>query len=136
MEFDFLNPPAIVQQKKKYATFTVREIGGPEEIIKWRAEQEAKESIYRLRLGERDKRLDDFSRLIGQPLDTPKVGVRNWKEKLEFAKSERERLSKAEQAVIDYPPWEPPVIPPKTIFQKIKDFCRSLWKSANFSHYS
>lgn len=131
MKFEFEVSP-LVQEKKKYATFTVREIGGPEEIVKWRQQQEAKESIYRLRLGERNTRIETFEKETGQILDQPTLGKTPWAEKLAFAKSEQARLAKAEENVTKYPPWEPPTAPKQTPLQKIGSFLKRLWTNANF----
>ena len=132
MEFDFLSPPPLIQEKKKYKNFTVTEIGGPDEIVKWREMQAAKESIYHLRLGERDGRIRQFEKETRQVLDSPKVNTRTWEEKLVAAQSERKKLSKVERKVLECPPWEP--IPEKkpSFFQRVKNFFVSFYRSANF----
>lgn len=132
MNFEFDNVVPLVHEKKKYTNFTVTEIGGPEEIIKWRQMQEAKESLLRLKLGARDTRLTDYEALIGQKLDTPKISSMTWAEKAAFASSERERLAKLEANVIKYPPWVPEEKPKPTFFQRIKGFFKSLWTESNF----
>lgn len=132
MDFEFLDPPAIVQKKKKYQTFTVTPIGGPAEIIKWRQQQEAKESLYRLRLGDRNNRIANFESKLGQKLDAPTIHTTSWAEKQAFATEERQRLKKAEDVVLEYPPWESAPEPKKTLFQRFKGFIVSLWQHANF----
>ena len=136
MDFDYLieslNPDPLVQKKKKYATFTVKEIGGPAEIIKWRQAQEAKEHLYRMKLNERESRLASFEAETNQRLESPKIHTTSWSEKVAFAKSERERLSKAESVVTQYPAWEVEPTPKLSIFQKITGLFKSLWKNANF----
>lgn len=132
MEFSFETPPAIVHEKRKYANFTVRDIGGPAEIIIWRQQQEAKESLYRLKLGERDKRLSAFESESGQKLDKPKIVERTWEEKTKDAAADRESYEKAMSQVIEYPPWEYVPKPKQNIFQILKGFIRKLWNNSNF----
>ncbi len=131
MRFDFEDPVPIVQTKKKYATFKVTPIGGPEEIIKWRQMQEAKETTYRMRLAAKDARISSFEAELGQKLESPKVKTADWKEKLDFAMSERARLAKIEEVASTYvrPDFEPE---PKTVFQRIAGFFKRIWASANF----
>lgn len=132
MKFDFLDESALVQKKKKYANFTIKEIGGPEEIKKWREMQAAKESIYRMRLNQRDERLANFEQETRQKLVTPEIKTRTWAEKQAHAESERHRLSQAELDVILYPPWEVSEPPKKTLLQRFTNFISSVWKYANF----
>lgn len=121
MNFDFI-PPAMIQEKKKYANFTLKEIGGPEEIIKWRKEQEAKESIYRLRLGQRDTRLTSFEKEIGELISRGEFKGRNWEEKVMAAKELRDEIAKQHAKVIAYPPWQPREAPKPSLFQRIVGF--------------
>lgn len=132
MDFDSFDPVPLVQAKKKYANFTVKEIGGPAEIIKWRQIQAAKEAAYQIKLNDRDGRLGEFEKETGQKLATPTISTTSWAEKLMFANAERVRLSKAEEKVIAHPPWEPTPEPKKSLIQRVAGFFKSVWKSANF----
>lgn len=125
-----LNPEPVVQEKKKYANFTVRMIGGPEEIKKWREIQAAKESAYRVRLNDRDTRITSFEAETGQKLAEPTIHTTSWQEKVAFAKEERKRLAKKEKAVSTYN-WQPTPEPKITIGQRIVGFFKDVWKSAN-----
>ena len=130
--YEYLNPPKLVQEKKKYANFTVTPIGGPAEIIKWRQQQEAKESLVRLKLAAKDERIAAFESEIGQKLDTPRISGSTWAEKQAFATSERARLSQQEKSVTQFPPWEATEPPKKTIIQRVFGFFKSIWHSAGF----
>lgn len=125
-----LNPDPLVQKKKKYQTFTVKEIGGPAEIVKWREMQAAKESAYRVTLKSRDERLSEFEEKTGQRLDEPTIHTSSWAEKQAFATSERARL--AQLVDVASSPWlyESPEVP--TFFQKVARFFKRLWADANF----
>lgn len=130
MDFKF-EPIPLVQRKKKYATFTVREIGGSAEVIKWRQEQDAKAALYNLRIKARDDRMSDFAESLGGNVATPTVGkTESWQDKVAFAESERARLAKAEAIASEA--WIPAPSPKLTIFQRIKGFFRKLWNTANF----
>jgi hypothetical protein len=128
----FESPIPIVQEKKKYANFTITEIGGPLEIIKWREQQAAKEYVQRMRLGARDDRLTAFEELTEQKLATPKISQANWDEKLDFAMSERKRLAKLDERVQDNPPWLPTPEPKKSVIQRITGFFKNIWSDAQF----
>ena len=134
MDIDaYLNTPsAEVQKKKKYANFTIREIGGPTEIIEWRRRQEAKEALYKLTLKARDERIASFESETSQKLDVPTIHTTSWAEKQAFVKSERERLAKIDERVADMPAWIPIEEPKLTILQKIGQFFKNIWKNANF----
>ncbi len=129
MNFEF-DPVPVVQEKKKYANFTIREIGGPEEIVKWREMQAAKEAVYRCRLSARDERISQFEAETGQKLASPEVKTASWQEKLEQAMAERKRL--AERVEVARESYQLPVEPPKPILQRIIGFFKSIWKNANF----
>lgn len=135
MDFEHLfDPPPLVQKKKKYATFTLREIGGPEEIGKWRAIQASKEEAYRMRLEDREKRSAMFESESGQVIDKPVLAAKeSWATKVERANAERVRLAKAEETVTEYPPWEALKPPKQSLFTKITSFLKKLWNNANFS---
>lgn len=132
MEFNF-ELPTLVEEKKKYANFTIREIGGPDDIIKWRQQQEAKESLVRLRLAEKDQRLESFEKELDQPLSRGQIATRSWGEKQAFAESERKRIAELEENVIQHPAWEPLTKPKKNLLQRIRDSIAGIWKSANFN---
>lgn len=133
MDFDFLTQQAaLVQKKKKYATFTIKDIGGPEEIKKWREQQAAKETVYRMRLSARDERVETYEKELGQKLATPRLSKPDWAEKYALAQEEREKISKAVQALVDHPPWKPVTSPKVTVFQRIIRFFGNIWKNANF----
>lgn len=134
MDFDFDNVIPLVQTKKKYATFTVTEIGGPEEIIKWRAQQQAKQEAIAMAQQMRDQRLLDFEKEQGIKLDAPTLHNTSWEEKVMFVASERERLAKLEHNVraVDLT-WFTSFDEPKpSIFNRIKSFVGSIWANANF----
>lgn len=132
MNFDFEDPIPLVQKKKKYATFKVTPIGGPEEIIKWRQMNEAKETVYRMRLNSRDERSASFEKELGHKVASPTVSTASWADKKAFAESERERLKKVEDAVLDLPPWELSHKPKQTFLQKVSGFFKRVWANANF----
>lgn len=132
MEFNFLDQPAVVQKKKKYATFTVKEIGGPEEIVKWREMQAAKESLYRMKLQTRENRIQDFEAELGQKIDAPTISSKSWIEKMHDAQEERERLAKSEEKVTAYPPWEPRPIEKRSLWGLFTGFIKRVWNDCNF----
>ena len=136
MKFEFaeyLNPAPIIQEKKKYATFTVREIGGPAELAIWRKEQENKWVAYQ---ANREAFKDKQKQYIAGP-DAPQGdGVTwqgsgsvdgfkdiTWQDKLSHALSERKRLYKPE-IVTDKKAWVyEPISEPKVSFlAKVKAF--------------
>lgn len=131
MKFEFYEEPAHVQKKKKYANFTIREIGGPEELAKWKEVQAAKEAVQRLRISARDERLKAFEAETGQKLDTPTVQTGSWDEKLAFAKAERARLKKIED-LVNQPAWEPLPKPKLSLWGRVKQFFKDRWTGANF----
>lgn len=120
--------PSIVRQKKKYATFTIKEIGGPTEIVEWRKQQEAKLAAYGMTLKDRDDRISAFR--AGNEVDAPKLIQGNWQNKLSFAMSERKRL--AEPEIINRAPTVYDPGPPKSLFQRFNAWLSRLWKSAKF----
>ncbi len=136
MKFDFKSPPPVVQEKKKYANFTIREIGGPAEIGKWRAEQALKESKNeRLRLAKIELQKELMS--AGLPEGNgvtwdgkATVGSAGWSEKLEHALSERKRLS--EESTPEPFQWVPDPEPHLNPLQKIVRWVKGIWMAANF----
>ena len=132
MDFGFDNVVPIVQEKKKYANFTIKEIGGPEEIIEWRKKQAAKEALYNLRLDARNDRLTAYEAETGQKLATPTIHTTTWAEKQAFVKSERIRLDTLDTRVDSQPKWTPSEEPQQTIIQKIGQFFKNIWKNSNF----
>ena len=132
MKFEHSDPIEMVHRKRKYSEFKITEIGGPEEIIKWRAQQAAKESIYREKLRLRDLRIASFESHIGQKLYTPTLKNTTWAEKLAFVEAEKKELAAQKKKVIEYPPWEPIPQPKKTILQQIFGFFARIWKTANY----
>lgn len=124
--------PAIVQEKKKYATFTVREIGGPAEIIKWRAEQAKKESIYLASLDAREARRVVAAKELGT-LDAPALGRPSWNDRMAAGKKMREDYMRPDP---NYVPiertYEVSADPKQSLFQIIGGWFSRLWKSANF----
>ncbi len=135
-----LNPfdrPALVQTKKKYATFTVKEIGGPKEIIEWRrlqAEKEARNQTIRMQLVESQKdKMFGPDAPVGDGVTwkgSASVTTSSWKDKLEFALEERKRLAKIDE---DYTPsfkWEITPEPKLTVWQKVKRVLKDIWDSA------
>ncbi len=127
MEFDYLSPPAHVEKKKKYATFKITPIGGPDEIVAWRKKQEAKEFAHRMRLENRDKRLTEFKASTGVDLATPTIHTTSWAEKQAFVKSEKVYLSRAAADVIQNPPWVSFDEPKKSFLNKAIDFVKSFF---------
>ncbi len=134
MDFDYLinslNPEPVVQKKKKYSNFTIRPIGGPEEIIAWRQAQEAKEALYKMTVEARNIRLRKFEAETGQKLDAPTIHTTSWHEKVAFAQKERQRLAKQVENVTGLGPYVP--IPKKPWHLRCVDFIKGIWKSANF----
>lgn len=127
-----LNPDPIVQKKKKYQTFTVTTIGGPDEIGKWRAIQSAKAEVFQMRLRARETRIQEAEASLGVKLDAPTIHTTSWAEKQAFAKGEQVRLATEISKVSEWPPWEYIPEPPKPLFSRIKSFLKRLWLSANF----
>ena len=118
----------IRQEKRKYACFHVKDIGGPAEIAKWREIQAAKEHAYRIRLAGRDKRIAAFEAETKQRLDSPKLGRSSWSDRLSFAKSEQERLNKP--AVLTHDPYQLP--PEPGFWQRVVKFIWDFWASCEF----
>lgn len=135
MDFIFDPVPALVesipQKKKRNVTFIIKEIGGPEEIIKWRQMQEAKESVYRMRLKEKDDRIVAFEKEIGAPLSRGTVSERTLAEKISSAKEDIKRMNTVEDWVDKYPPWTPIEKPKPTLKQRFFNLCKKIWISAN-----
>ena len=129
---DFLNVAPLIEEKKKYQNFRVVPIGGPAEIGKWRAMQEAKEYAYRIKLGERDARISEAEKTLGK-LDEPKLSKQGWKEKSAFAAIERQRLAQLEPVTTDYSKLglSSPE-PKKTVFQRVTGFLKRIWSNAQF----
>jgi hypothetical protein len=130
----------IVQEKKKYQNFTVREIGGPAEIIVWRAEQARKElanQAFRMQVVEAQK-----TKMIDPTLEDkgvtwkgsagtqPRMG--SWADKLAEGKEMRKDYMKPELLTKEAWTYEPYVEPKKTFFQRIKGAIRAFWDSAKF----
>ena len=90
---DYLNPPAIVQEKKRYATFKITPIGGPAELAIWRAEQAKKLAAYQLR---RSEQKDKATEIVAGGTDAP-LGELTWKGKalLSDSRAWDERLKEA-----------------------------------------
>lgn len=132
MKFGFLDSIPIVQQKKRLSTFRITPIGGGDMIVKWREMQAAKGDAYRMRLNARDQRISTFETLLGGNLDTPGLARQEWAEKVSFALLERKRLAEVENRVNEFPPWEIPAEPKKSLLEKIMGFLRRFWVNANF----
>jgi hypothetical protein len=135
-----LNPfdaPAIIQEKKKYASFTVREIGGPLEIIAWRKAQEQKEiqnQVIRLQLLQKQKDTmfgsdaPQGDSVTWQGHVDSRPFLSSWEAKLERVKSERKRLAQKEfYEPIEYVPLT--VIAP-TLWERMKQFVKEIWNEA------
>lgn len=138
MDFEYFNrPPALVQKKKEYENFTVTPIGGPEEILKWRAVQDSKDqAALMIHEGLRTKAKEQAGSGLPQGDGVTwkgqgTTGSAEWKEKLAFAKSERKRLAQKEAVSLD---WKrhTPLEPTLTFTQKISRFIKNFWKNANF----
>lgn len=138
MKFDLKDyeQPAHVQKKKKYATFTVREIGGPAELAKWKEVQAAKAAIYNLRIQARDDRMSDFAASLGQKVDRPVNNSPSLMDRLAHNKAMHIDLDlKQAEAVKNQKPepkWEPTPEPKLSILQRIGRFFKQLWRDANF----
>lgn len=138
MKFEFtdLDQVPLVQAKKKYATFTVREIGGPEEIEVWRRQQRAKEEAS---LMARQLKLEATKARMAQDLPEGDPNAiawkgqatgRSWQEKQAHAASERKRLAQLEDGAIEsYTPSEPEKL---TVWMRIKRFIKTFWENAKF----
>lgn len=123
-----VNAAQVRPARKKYATFTVREIGGPDKIEEWRRQNDAKQAAFLERCEMRDTRVK-ASGITAFGLLSGKEKV-SWADKQAFVKSERKRLDAPE--LINSKSWEPePEIKP-TFKQKVIGFFKSFWKSANF----
>lgn len=125
-------PKEVVFEKRKYANFTVKDIGGPAEIEKWRRIQLAKQEAYKIKLRERDQRIASFEAESGQKLDRPTIHTTSWAEKQMFVEAERAEIKRAKEAVVSYPPWEMTPEPKKTVLQRIVLWIKKVWMTANF----
>lgn len=136
MDLDFilsnLNQPGEVQKKKKYATFTVKEIGGPDEIIAWRKVQAVKEEAYRMTLRARDQRIAEFEASSGQKLETPTIHTTSWAEKQAFVKAEIAEIEAQRAKYVAPDPYQLPDEPKKSVGARIAGFFKRIWASANF----
>jgi len=135
---DFHPKAGQVQTKRKYATFTVKEIGGPAEIIEWRKAQAAK--LEAAGIAYNQFKQDVALHMV--PDDAPvgdanwtgaaSLSKQSWEEKIAFAQSERERLKKpveVEPIVYDFTP-EPE--PKKSPLERVIGWVKAIWASANF----
>ena len=130
---DPLNPVVDVQQKKKYANFTLREVTYGE-LLEWRAKEEQKEREYKAQLALRDARIAEFKSSIGGT-DSPtlKSGLGDWNQKLAYAKERMDGYMKPDKDdLVEHEPWEPTIDPPKPLLKRIWEWVVSFWKSANF----
>lgn len=142
---DYLSPSPVIQEKKKYATFTLREIGGQAEIVKWREEQATKWAAYQ---ANREAFKEKQKLYVCGP-DAPqgdkvtwegKASLvqgsdREWHTKLAQVIAERERLYQPEVATAPkaYEPYVPEPKPKLSLWAKTKNQFSRLWNSANFS---
>lgn len=143
MKFEFdevFNPPPIVQNKKKYATFTVREIGGPIELARWKVEQELKWAQYQANRSAFKEKQKQF---IAGP-DAPQgdgvtwkgsgsiLGAKDadWKDKLSHALSERKRLATPE-ILTARESWSYEEPPKPSLMKRFKQWIVNVWESAN-----
>lgn len=140
MKFDlelFENPP-IVQKKKKYAHFTVREIGGPAEIIKWREEQARKEAEQNIRISLHRDALKDLIAPEGSPEGTEvtwkgraTAGRQAWGDRVREA---RMRASPFEGChPTQHPAWKPREAPKLSLFRRVAKWAKGIFESANFN---
>lgn len=136
MDLDFIlsnfNQPELVQKKKKYATFTVREIGGQAEVEAFRRAQAVKEEAYRMRLKSRDERAAEFQASFGQKIDSPTVHTTSWAEKVAFVAAEKAEIAAKRAEVTVHEPWVMPPEPKRSLKERVKQFFKRIWQSANF----
>lgn len=131
MDLDRFNPIPVVQVKKKYANFTLREVSY-REILEFREKEKLKEDLLKMKAQARDQRIAIFESETNQKLDTPIIKKEAWSDKLAALKAERRRLAKLEDQVTQYVPSEPAPEPKKTLFQRVIMFFVKLCKVANF----
>jgi len=126
-------PPAIIQEKKKYQNFTIKPI---DDIHKWRAEQANKRAAYELRNTVRDQRITQNKTDIGYTAPSPSLSEyksEGWEKKLAYALERRKQYGKPEM-LTDTKTWtyEEEPEPKKTVWQRIKAWAFDFWISANF----
>lgn len=130
MDFEkLLNPPPVVQEKKKYKEFTLREVTEAE-IIQFRQMEKAKDELLLMKAMARERRIAAFQAESGQKIASPELKKPSWSEKVAFAQSERERLKKAEE--VQHAEWVIATQPKKTFIQRVVGFLKSIWTNANF----
>ena len=137
--FEAMNPPAMRQEKRKYANFTVKDIGGPKEIIEWRQKQASKEGLYNTRLYNRDGRLRDFEAKQGVQLAHPTLSKNNWQERLDRALSERKNLAQVSFLDTDatktvYDTFKSDTKGQDRLVYRVIGWVKRLLKTANFSN--
>jgi hypothetical protein len=142
-----LNPfdrPAIIQEKRKYANFTVTDIGGPVEIIAWRARQKEIEAMNQtIRMQNLDHQKNtmfgidapqgDGVTWEGSAVTQGWKSDTTWRDKLNFVKSEKKRLATLELRDLNSDPLftlTPEAPSKKTLLQTIKGWIKNLWESA------
>ena len=99
---EVLSPPAIVEQKK-YLTFKITPIGGPEELEKWKKAQYAKlgevEKAHEVLKGQQILKIAGADAPEGQKNWDGKVLLnekQNWEEKVKIALERRRHYHKPE----------------------------------------
>jgi len=154
MKFEFkeyLEPVTpLVQKKKKYQNFTVTEIGGAEELKKWKdqqaelqaqslAKREKVKELQKLFIAGPDAPVGDSVTWAGEATVVHGKGwgssKMSWKDKLEFALSERKRLAKSEivsDQALEWKKYDPLPVVQLPLFKRMKSWIRGIWDSANF----
>lgn len=130
-------PAPVIQAKKKYQNFTVREIGGPAEILVWR-EAQAKKEREALAMREMAREMAKVKAGEGLPdgdgVMTTVQGEtsrNSWQERLAHGMEMRRAYGKAE-IITDPVAWVPPPPPKLSILKRLFCFITSFWKNANF----
>lgn len=142
---DILDPPEVIhiQTRKKYANFTVTEIGGPEQLAAWKIDQAAKWEAYQANRAAFKEKQKQF---IAGP-DAPQgdkvtwagsgTNVSNrdvpWQDKMQQAMEARKKLFALEPISAERSkPYEPMPEPKLSVLGRIKKAFWSFWGQANF----
>ena len=134
---DYLDRPALIEQQQKQQHLKITPIGGPKEIIEWRAKQAAKLAELDLKRG---KLKETVSEHLAGGADAPLGELtwqgkallsdqKAWADKLAEAKFRRKKLFSREPVLV-LEPELPKIIetePKLTMFQRFK-----AWVSKSF----
>ena len=137
---DYLNnPAALVQEQKRFHTFKITEIGGPNEIIAWRAEQAKKLAALNLKREElKSTQIDKIApdAPLGELTWQGKVLLSDpeaWNKRLRLARERRKEYHKPQILTnLETPKFTPIEEPKLTLKEMVVSWGKKFWASANF----